>query len=207
MAKKTAKKRRPRRDPDEVDPILHLEEDEVLQMMKAAADLGRNGERDSAMILMAFHHGLRASECCRFRWERVWLKKGQIYVTRAKGSKSGTHELWPEDVTALKALDPQPAGYVFRSEAKQDPGPVSESGFFRIVRRAGKAAGLGAKCHPHQLRHACGHWMFGLGFEQREIQIHLGHRNIQNAEHYTAVGDTHMSDRWKQLMAKKRKYT
>jgi type 1 fimbriae regulatory protein FimB/type 1 fimbriae regulatory protein FimE len=200
MAKKTARPRRARRDPEEVDPLLHLAQDEVEQLIKAAAKLGRNGQRDSAMILMAWHHGLRASEVCRLRWERVFLKRDEVYITRCKGSKSGPHELFPEDIAALKKLGPEPAGYVFKSESKQDPGPVSESGFFRIVQRAGKAAGLGSKCHPHQLRHACGFWMHKLGFDEREIMEHLGHRNIQNTARYTALDIAHMRDKWKRVL-------
>lgn len=199
MSEKIARKRKPRRDPDEVDPILHLNEDEVNQLRKAASKLGRNGHRDATMILLAWHHGMRASEVCTQRWERVYLDTQEIYVTRCKGSKSGKHILFRDDVTALKKLGPQASGYVFKSEAKENPGPVSECGFFRIVQRAGKAAGLGAHCHPHQLRHACGFWMHKQGFDQREIMEHLGHRNIQNSAQYTALDTTHMRERWKKL--------
>jgi len=42
---------------------------EVERLIKAA---GRNryGHRDATMILLAFRHGLRASELCSLRWER-----------------------------------------------------------------------------------------------------------------------------------------
>ena len=41
----------------------HLTEKEVERLIKAAAD-NRNGPRDATMLLMAFRHGLRASEVC-----------------------------------------------------------------------------------------------------------------------------------------------
>jgi type 1 fimbriae regulatory protein FimB/type 1 fimbriae regulatory protein FimE len=199
MARKKSSSRRARRDPDEVDPLLHLDEDEVEQLRKAAAKLGRNGHRDATMILMAFHHGLRVSELVHLRWERVYLDKQEVYVTRCKGSKSGMHFLYPEDVVALKKLGPDRTGCVFRSESKQNPGPVSESGFFRIVQRAGQAAGLGPKVHPHMLRHSCGFWMHKEGFDVLEIQVWLGHRNIQNTTRYTALDTGHMRRKWESL--------
>jgi len=47
----------------------YLTEKEVERLMKAA---GRNryGHRDATMILLAFRHGLRASELCSLRWGR-----------------------------------------------------------------------------------------------------------------------------------------
>lgn len=156
---KRASSRRARRDPDVVDPVLHLEEGEVDLLRKAAGRLGRNGARDEAMVLLSFHHGLRASEVCCLRWERVFLKRGEIYISRCKGSCSGMHILFADDIAVLKRLGPKSSGFVFESESKLAPGPISECGFFRLVRRAGLAAGLGSHCHPHQLRHACGFWM------------------------------------------------
>ena len=199
MAKKPRVARKARRDPDDVDPLLHLDEEEVELLRKAVASLGRNGLRDSAMVLLAWHHGMRASEVCRLRWERVYLAKEEIFISRAKGSKSGKHILFRDDMSVLRRLGPKSSGYVFLSEAKQDPGPVSECGFWRIVQRGGVAAGLGAKVHPHQLRHACGFWMHKQGFDEREIQEWLGHRNIQNTVRYTALDHGHLAAKWKRL--------
>ena len=50
----------------------YLTEKEVERLMKAAGD-NRHGHRDSTMILLAFRHGLRASELCALRWEQVDL--------------------------------------------------------------------------------------------------------------------------------------
>ena len=47
----------------------YLTEREVERLMKAAAD-NRHGHRDATMILLAFRHGLRASELSSLRWEQ-----------------------------------------------------------------------------------------------------------------------------------------
>lgn len=44
-----------------------LTEAEVERLMKAASD-NRYGHRDSTMLLLAFRHGLRASELVDLRW-------------------------------------------------------------------------------------------------------------------------------------------
>src|SRR5262249_13906398 len=64
----------------------YLTEREVERLMKAA---GRNryGHRDATMIiLLAFRHGLRASELCSLRWEQVDLTHARLHVS---GLKSG----------------------------------------------------------------------------------------------------------------------
>src|SRR5499425_614243 len=57
----------------------YLTEREVERLMKAGAD-NRYGHRDATMILLAFRHGLRASELCSLRWEQVDLTHGRIIL-------------------------------------------------------------------------------------------------------------------------------
>ena len=45
----------------------HLTEKEVERLIKAVGD-NRHGHRDATMVLIAFRHGLRASELCDLRW-------------------------------------------------------------------------------------------------------------------------------------------
>ena len=52
---------------------------EVLQVLKATAV-----PRDTAMICLAFKHGLRASEVCGLRLSDVDLKNGQLTIRRLK---------------------------------------------------------------------------------------------------------------------------
>src|SRR5262249_50729742 len=44
----------------------YLTEKEVDRLIEAARKRGRNGARDAAAILLAYRHGLRASELCSF---------------------------------------------------------------------------------------------------------------------------------------------
>ncbi|MGB2597757.1 MAG: tyrosine-type recombinase/integrase, partial [Pseudolabrys sp.] len=61
----------PRRRPNaELRPREHLTEREVKKLIEAAKG-NRQGGRDSAMILICFRHGLRASEVCELQWSDV----------------------------------------------------------------------------------------------------------------------------------------
>ncbi len=46
----------------------HLTEGEVERLIKATRD-NRHGQRDATVILVAYRHGLRASELTDLRWE------------------------------------------------------------------------------------------------------------------------------------------
>ena len=59
------KRQTPLRKPNaELRTREHLAEPEVQKLIEAAKS-NRNGHRDATMILLAFRHGLRASELCR----------------------------------------------------------------------------------------------------------------------------------------------
>jgi type 1 fimbriae regulatory protein FimB/type 1 fimbriae regulatory protein FimE len=172
-----------------------LPEEEVKAMWLAAAKVGRNGDRDSAMIKLAFHHGLRSSETVGLRWERVFLDRHDILVVRCKGSTTRDHPLFLDDITALRKLGPEKTGWVFKSESRKGTGHVSESGFQKIVERAGELAGIKYPVHPHMLRHSCGFWLRKQRYDLLDIRDWLGHVSVKNTERYAEAG----SDRFREI--------
>lgn len=148
-----------RRKNDEVRPREYLEREEVDRLVKAAAKVGRHPLRDSTMILMADRHGYRAEEICRLKWIMVELdlRNAKLSVQRLKGSDDSKHFLSRDEVLRLRRLKAMPeyAGdYVF---AQERGNRLSPGAFWKIVRRAGEAAGFTFPLHPHMLRHACGY--------------------------------------------------
>jgi type 1 fimbriae regulatory protein FimB/type 1 fimbriae regulatory protein FimE len=81
----------------------YLTEREVERLMKAAGD-NRHGHRDATMILLAFRHGLRASELCSLRWEQVDLAHGRLHVSRLKNGMASVHPLTGTELRALRRL-------------------------------------------------------------------------------------------------------
>ena len=75
----------PRRRPNaELRPREHLTEREVEKLIEAAKG-NRHGGRDSAMILVCFRHGLRASEVVELQWSDMEFETGTLHLRRAKG--------------------------------------------------------------------------------------------------------------------------
>jgi integrase len=165
----------------------HLTEAEVATLMDAARQ-NRGGKRDALMILLAYRHGLRASELVDLRWEQVDFNHAVLHVRRTKNGTPATHPLTGKELRPLRDLKRESRStFVFVSMRGS---PFSVSGFRRMVERACQDAGLGIKAHPHMLRHACGYALANKGTDTRTIQAYLGHRNISNTVRYTELSAT-----------------
>jgi integrase len=91
----TANRTVPLRRPNaELRTREHLTLAEVEKLIETAG-ANRAGGRDGLMILLAFRHGLRASEVCDLRWEQVDFK-----VRRTKGGTPATHPLTGRELRA-----------------------------------------------------------------------------------------------------------
>jgi site-specific recombinase XerD len=173
----------------------HLTEREVDKLIEAAKS-NRWGHRDSTMILIAYRHGLRASELVDLRWDQIIFSGGNLHVRRRKNGSPATHPLTGLELRALRRLkrEQKPSPFVFTSERGD---PFSTEGFARLLQRAAVAARMTIKVHPHMLRHACGYKLANDGRDTRSIQSYLGHRNIQHTVRYTELSPNRFKDFWK----------
>jgi len=172
----------------------HLTEKEVERLLKVAK-LGRHGQRDHLMVLMAFRHGLRVSELCDIQWTDIEFRRGTLHVRRLKGSKDSTHYLEADESRPLKALyKASESRYVFDSERG---GPISPAGFRKQLARWGVKARLRFPVNPHMLRHACGYALANRGMDTRSLQAYLGHASIMHTVRYTEMSPTRFRGLWK----------
>ena len=127
----------PRKSKTHRAPMVHLEPAEVLAVLKAAK---ARGNREWAMILLAYRHGLRASEVCALQLDDVDVKNGSIRVDRLKGSLQTTQTLSDHKgeplLSELKALrqwlkdrPDDGSDFLFIS---QKGGKLDRSQFFRL---------------------------------------------------------------------------
>jgi integrase len=93
----------------------YLTEREVERLMATARKSGRYGHRDATMILIAYRHGLRASEVCDLQWQQVELATGRLHVRRAKNGTPSVHPLQGNELRALRRLqrEQEPSSHVF----------------------------------------------------------------------------------------------
>jgi integrase len=178
--------RRPNAD---IRPREHLTEREVDKLIETAKG-NRWGQRDSTMILMAFRHGLRASEVCGLQWSDVEFETGTLHLRRAKG-ETATHPLLGDELRALRALKREAkSSFIFVSERGA---PFTTSGLAKLIERVGIEAKMPFKVHPHMLRHVTGFVLANKGTDTRTLQAYLGHRSIQSAVRYTELAPGSLS--------------
>ena len=140
------------------------------------------------MILVAFRHGVRASELVDLRWDQIDFNAANMAIRRVKqGSPSipswATNCAPCADYSASRS--PSLRSCSHPSAARRSPG------------RALAGLWLGFKAHPHMLRHACGFALANAGHDTRALQAYLGHKNIQHTVRYTELSPERFRDFWK----------
>jgi integrase len=174
----------------------YLTDAEVGRLVEAAK-ANRYGHRDATMVLMAYRHGFRVSELVDLRWDQIDFDTANLAVRRTKRGSPSTHPILGDELRALRKLqrEQEPKSpFVFTSERGS---PFTTAGFARLVERAGAAAELGFKAHPHMLRHACGFALANKGHDTRALQAYLGHKNIQHTVRYTELAPDRFKDFWR----------
>ena len=115
-------------------PREYLTPEEIDRLMIAARKRigARNPHRDATMILLAYRHGLRASELCSLRWDMLDLAQGRYHVTRRKNGRPSVHLIRGNEIRDLRRLQreqvPQSI-YVFTTERRgpMTPGDLSKA--------------------------------------------------------------------------------
>src|SRR5262249_20752093 len=150
---------------------------EVEKLMEAARKHGRYGHRDATMILLAYRHGLRASELCDLQRHQVEINTGRLHVRRSKKGTPSVHPMQGDEIRALRRLqrEQEASPYVFTSERG---GPMSAKSFGTLFERLGRRAGMPFTIFPHMLRHACGYALANAGHDTRALQASKTPKNL-----------------------------
>lgn len=164
------------------DTIKFLTDDETGRLFQ---QIGTN-RRDRAMFLIAYRHGLRASEIGLLRLEDIDLKTLRLMVHRLKGSHSGAHPLQPDEAKAIKAYlrERKIDSPILFTSNRNDP--IARRTLDWLMKKYGEAADLPpSKRHFHCLKHSIATHLLEAGADLRFVQDWLGHSNIQNTVVYT----------------------
>src|SRR5436190_19169900 len=175
--------------------MIHLEPAEVLSVLKAAR---AKGSREWAMIVVAYKHGMRASEVCNLRLDDLDIKNGSIVVERLKGSLRTTQAVTEHRgeplLNELKALrewlrkrPDDGSDYLFTS---QKGGRLDRSQFFRLFQAIASKAGMPAeKRHPHALKHSIASHLVSANVNLALVKQQLGHKAINSTMRYVTTTD------------------
>ena len=179
-------------------PREYLTERDIDKLIEAAKT-NRWGHRDATAILIAYRHGLRASELVELRWDDVDFRTGKLHIRRAKGGQASVHPIGSREIRALRRLQREmPEGvrsvHICVSERLA---PLSVAGYQRMVARAGEATRFTFLVHSHMLRHSCGYKLANDGHDTRAIQHYLRHRSITSTVRYTALSSDRFKGFWR----------
>jgi integrase len=163
--------------------IQSLDRDELRALLAAAK---RKRERDWLMILLAFRHGLRASEVVGLRPDN--FDSGEITVARLKGSLRTTQPL-EEDADPLFNVRKGVAEWLLKTPRNQRLFKLTRERFWQLLQEYGAAAGLPKhKRHPHVLKHTIAMQAIKkAGIEN--VRQFLGHKSMSSTGDYLKVTD------------------
>jgi site-specific recombinase XerD len=165
--------------------------------------VGITGKRDKAIFLLAYRHGLRASEIGLLRVSDLDLKRLRVMLHRLKGSLSGEHPLQADEVRVLKAwLKNRDTDSPILFPSRRGL-PISRQMLDVLMKSYGEEAAIPKdKRHFHVLKHSIATHLLDAGAELRFLQDWLGHSNIQNTVIYTALVSTSREAKARQYFLK-----
>ena len=158
----------------------------------ASAPVYRNGpkqnKRDFALFLIAYRHGLRASEVGLLRVADLDLTHHRIKIHRLKKSLSGEHPMQPDEVKAIKAYlrwREYESPYLFTSNRRA---PISRRTLDVLMKTYGAAVKLPEdRQHFHVLKHSIATHLLSAGGDLAFVRDWLGHASIKNTLIYAQL--------------------
>ena len=161
----------------------HLTRAELLNLLRVAKT---HRERDWLMILVAYWHGMRASEVVGLKRDQI--RDGFLTVSRLKGSLRTTHPL-VKDVDELLNEHAALSKYVLKFPNSARIFKVSRQHFWRLIQAYASQAGIPAhKRHPHILKHSIAmHSIESAGIQN--VRQYQGHKSISSTGEYLKVSD------------------
>jgi type 1 fimbriae regulatory protein FimB len=180
--------------------MVKLTPEELVAVLKVARS---RSARDWAMVLLAYRHGLRASEVCDLKMTDVDSKAASLSIRRLKGSLHTIQPLYRhkgqpllDEVLALRnwlrERKADGSDYLFLS---QKGGRLHRTQFFRVFRTCAEVAGLpSSKRHPHALKHSLASHLVAGNVNLALVQQCLGHKAIGSTMKYVAVSDSQATE-------------
>lgn len=177
------------------DPLpKFLDDAAAAALMRAAAVAA---PLDRLVVEMLARTGLRAGELCALQADAV-VRIGATHWLRVPVGKLHNDRYLPLHPILVDLLDDWRAtmsaddtGLLISDRGR----PLDRHQLGRIVRRVGRAAGIG-HVHPHQLRHTLATQAINRGMSLEAIAALLGHRSLRMTLVYARIADRKVADEY-----------
>jgi integrase/recombinase XerD len=151
------------------------------------------GLRDRAMIELLYATGMRVSELIGVRAADLHLAEGYLTCI-GKGNKERLVPIGDEAAAWIERYQAR-ARRALLKQRRASPrlflnvrgAPLSRVGFWKLLKRYGRAASLPPTLSPHVLRHSFATHLLERGADLRAIQMMLGHADLSTTQIYTHV--------------------
>jgi len=169
-----------------------LSRPEVEALLAAPDPRSAAGRRDRAMLELLYAAGLRASELVSLSVNDVHLETRMV-LARGKGSKERVVPLGAPAAEALRLYLSSARERLLSGRRSRDLFVTSRGrrltrqGFWKLLGRHARAAGIERPVSPHQLRHSFATHLLAGGADLRAVQAMLGHADVSTTQIYTHV--------------------
>ena len=172
---------------EEVDRLLNINTTKVYDY------------RNKAMMETLYACGIRVSELCNIKLSDIDFNEYTIKIF-GKGSKERIVPINESSMKALKIyindyrpflLKTKVSDYVFINNFGN---VISRVGFFKILKKLCKDAGIEKDVSPHTLRHSFATHLLNNGANLRVIQHLLGHSNITTTQIYSHLSNESLKE-------------
>jgi len=170
--------------------VLSIEEVELL--LRQPDTSNPLGVRDRTMLELLYATGMRVSELISISIEDVNLEMGYLRCI-GKGSKERIVPIGSVAIHYLKnyieksrkeILNGKELSILFlNSQGKS----LTRQGFWKIIKKYSKRAGIDKTITPHTLRHSFATHLLENGADLRAVQEMLGHADISTTQIYTHI--------------------
>lgn len=179
-----------------VPTILSVEE--IEQILNQPSLMTNKGVRDRAMLELLYATGMRVSELVSLKISDVNIDAAYIHC------QDLNHErVIPFGNVAKNALktyieDARPAMLGKEDEeilfTNCNGTPMSRQGFWKLLKKYAKNAGIEVDITPHTLRHSFAAHLVANGADLKSVQEMLGHSDISTTQIYARMNNRRIKD-------------
>jgi integrase/recombinase XerD len=169
-----------------------LSVDEIDRLLAQPDPSTAQGARDRAMLEVLYASGLRVSELVALPLGAIDQGTGVVRV-RGKGGKERIVPVGERARNSLSTYLSGPRQKLLGARRSRDlfvtprGAGMTRQGFWKLIGRYARAAGIAQRVYPHSLRHSFATHLLERGADLRAVQAMLGHADIATTQIYTHV--------------------